>query len=186
LYIDSIIYILSLHGFYCDGKPIFDTFLQICGTLEFSHQAQVSAETVIFVHLTLIDNDMMGSPFKLAHDFLVPYFPNGRLLFHEVVFDVGSELKIDKFHTVVTKLVSDLLACDGGWNLGYEGTKKIYVATPINAISPCVWFHVCTDSPKQSFWILCLVLSRISLSAPLSHTYGYSVAALLSITPKAL
>ncbi|KIK31612.1 hypothetical protein CY34DRAFT_103044, partial [Suillus luteus UH-Slu-Lm8-n1] len=68
-------------GFYRDGKPIFDTFLQICRTLELSHQAQVLAETMLFVHLNLINNDTTGGPFRLAHNFLVPYFPNGGITF---------------------------------------------------------------------------------------------------------
>ncbi|KAG2108114.1 hypothetical protein BD769DRAFT_1392801 [Suillus cothurnatus] len=137
-------------GFYCDGKPVFDTFLQIRGALELSHQAQVSAETVLFIHLNLIDNDAMGGPFKLAHDFLVPYFPNGGIVFREVTFDVGSDSKIVKFHSMVDKLVLELLAFPGGWKriifgisdhtdntfgdlfVGYEGKKKIYIATPVN------------------------------------------------------
>jgi len=198
--IQSCIY--WLQGFYCDRKPIFDTFLQIRGALELSHQAQVSAETVLFIHLNLIDNNVTGSPFKLAHDFLVPYFPNGGIIFCEVTFDVGSDSKIVKFHSMVNKLILELLAFPGGWKhiifgisdhtdntfgdpfVGYEGKKKIYIATPVNTVSSFIYFHTCTDSPKQSFWTSCLVLSRISSTLLSNHTYGCSVAALLSTPPR--
>ncbi|KAG1728926.1 hypothetical protein EDB19DRAFT_1832613 [Suillus lakei] len=70
---------------------------------------------MLFIHLNLIDNDVTGGPFKLTHDFLMPYFPNGGIIFCEVTFDVSSDLKI----------ISDPF-------VGYKGKKKIYIATPVN------------------------------------------------------
>ncbi|KAG2050551.1 hypothetical protein BDR06DRAFT_1064676 [Suillus hirtellus] len=163
-------------GFYHDGKPVFNTFLQIHGALKLSHQAQVSAETVLFIHLNLIDNDVMGGPFKLAHDFLVPYFPNGGIVFHEVTFDVGSDSKIIKFYSMVDKLVLELLAFPGGWKriifgisdhtdntfsdpfVGYEGKKKIYIATPVNTFLDIVLgpFKDLINLAVESYlWLFC-------------------------------
>ncbi|KAG2046527.1 hypothetical protein BDR06DRAFT_1036130, partial [Suillus hirtellus] len=142
-------------GFYHDGKPIFDTFLQIYGALKLSHQAQVLAKTMLFIHLNLINNDVTGSPFKLAHDFLMPYFSNGGIIFCKITFDIGSDLKIIKFHSMVDKLILKLLVFPGGWKciifgisdhtkntfgdpfVGYKGKKKIYIATPVNTLFCC-------------------------------------------------
>lgn len=70
---------------------------------------------MLFIHFNLIDNDVTGDPLKLAYDFLVPYFPNGRIIFHEVIFDVGSDSKIIRYHSTVNKHVLELLACAGSW-----------------------------------------------------------------------
>ncbi|KAG2158644.1 uncharacterized protein EDB93DRAFT_1100297 [Suillus bovinus] len=163
-------------GFYRDGKPVFNTFLQIRGALELSHQAQVSAETVLFIHLNLIDNDMTGGPFKLTHDFLMPYFPNDGIVFCEVTFDVGSDSKIIKFHSMVDKLVLKLLAFPGGWKhiifgisdhtdntfgnpfVGYKGKKKIYIATPVNTFLDIVLgpFKDLINLAVESYlWLFC-------------------------------
>ncbi|KAG1873079.1 hypothetical protein F4604DRAFT_1681149 [Suillus subluteus] len=157
-------------GFYRDGKLVFDTFLQIRGTLEVSHQAQVSAETVLFVDLNLIDNDATGGPFRLAHDFLMPYFPNSGITFREVIFDVGSDSKIVKFHSTVNKLVLELLAC-AGWKrvifgisdhtdntfsdpfVGYEGKKKSETKFLDIVLGP---FKDLIDRAVESYlWLFC-------------------------------
>ncbi|KAG1887756.1 hypothetical protein F4604DRAFT_1674924 [Suillus subluteus] len=163
-------------GFYRDGKPIFDTFLQIRRALELSHQAQVSSETVLFIHLNLIDNDTTGGPFKLSHNFLLPYFPDGGIVFREVIFDVGSDSKIVKFHSMVNKLVLKLLAFPGGWKriifgvsdhtdndsgdpfVGYKGKKKTYIATPVNTFLDIVLgpFKDLINLAVESYlWLFC-------------------------------
>ncbi|KAG2137106.1 uncharacterized protein EDB93DRAFT_1253722 [Suillus bovinus] len=163
-------------GFYRDGKPIFDTFLQIRGALELPHQAQVSSETVLFIHLNLIDNDTTGGPFKLSHDFLLPYFPDGGIIFREVIFDIGSDSKIVKFHSMVNKLVLKLLAFPGGWKhiifgvsdhtdndfgdpfVGYKGKKKTYISTPVNTFLDIVLgpFKDLINLAVESYlWLFC-------------------------------
>ncbi|KAG2125352.1 uncharacterized protein EDB93DRAFT_1110245 [Suillus bovinus] len=163
-------------GFYRDGKPVFDTFLQIHGALELSHQAQVSSETVLFIHLNLIDNDTTGGPFKLSHDFLLPYFPDGGIVFREVIFDVGSDSKIVKFHSMVNKLVLNLLAFPGGLKriifgvsdhtdndfgdpfVGYKGKKKTYISTPVNTFLDIVLgpFKDLINLAVESYlWLFC-------------------------------
>ena len=139
-----------------DEKPIFDKFLPIRGTLEVSHLSQISSSTVLFVHLTLVDNDTTGNPFGLAHNFLLPYFPRGGMKYCEIVFDFGSQSKIATFHAMVSKIVSNLALASGRWErivfgvsdhtdnangdpfAGYTGRKKSCVAAPVDNVSAFV------------------------------------------------
>lgn len=159
-------------------QPIFDNFLPIGGTLEVSHLSQISSSTVLFVHLTVVDNDTTGthisfstvlfihltimnndttgSPFGLAHDFLLPYFPQGGMKYCEISFDVGSQSKIASFHTTVSELISNLALVSDTWErivfgisdhtdntngdpfVGYTGRKRSYVATPVDNVSTII------------------------------------------------
>ncbi|KAG2062731.1 hypothetical protein BDR04DRAFT_1164718 [Suillus decipiens] len=136
-------------GFYLRGKPLFEHFLPIRATLEVSHRAQISSDSVLFVHLTLIDNDATGGPFQFAYKFLLPYFPRGGIEYCEIVFDFGNDTKITKFQATIGEIINKLSAT-GRWKrivfgisnhtdntngdpfAGYASKKKSYVATRID------------------------------------------------------
>ncbi|KAG1819994.1 hypothetical protein EV424DRAFT_1347324 [Suillus variegatus] len=138
------------NGFYRDRKPVFDTFLQICGALELSHQAQrraaLSNSRTIFLCLTFltVESFFVRSPSTS-----------------------GSDSKIVKFHSMVDKLVLELLAFPGGWKLHYLWDLRQYrqyLRRPL-----------CRLRGQENFILL---LQSILISSTLlsNRTYGCSVA----------
>lgn len=55
-----------------------------------------------------------GCPFSLAHEFLQPYFPRGRIEFREVEFDIATDTKATAYNRSCNKLLRDLLK-QGRW-----------------------------------------------------------------------
>lgn len=139
----------QLQGFYRNQEPLLNTFLPIHATLELSVQAQISSESLLFIHLILTDYDTAGGSFELAHQFLKPYFPNGGLVYQELTFDVGTISKVKTYQATVDDLVHTLST--NNWRcivfgisnhtdnthgdpfVGYD--KKKYVATPVDNVS---------------------------------------------------
>lgn len=98
----------------------------------------------------------MGSPFGLAHDFLLPYFPQRGMKYCEIVFDVGSQSKITMFHAMISEIISNLALVGNRWErivfgisdhtdntnsnpfAGYAGRNKSYMATPVDNVSAVV------------------------------------------------
>ncbi|KAG2353859.1 hypothetical protein BDR07DRAFT_1495506 [Suillus spraguei] len=95
-------------GFYKDGVPVLNTFLPILATLEVSRRAQISSSSVLFVHLTLVDNDTTGGPFELAYRLLEQYFPRGGSDYKEITFDIATKTKATDYLEQVCKLVQAL------------------------------------------------------------------------------
>ncbi|KAG1830727.1 hypothetical protein DFJ58DRAFT_848380 [Suillus subalutaceus] len=155
------------HGFYRNQKPLLDTFLPIHATLELSVRAQISSESLLFVHLILTDYDTAGGAFKLAYHFLKPYFPNGGLVYQEVMFDVGTVSKVKTYQASVDDLVRTLST--NNWKrvvfgisnhtdnthgdpfVGYDKNK--YVATPVDNFLNIILapWQVLVDHAAESF-----------------------------------
>ncbi|KAG1879941.1 uncharacterized protein F5891DRAFT_991496, partial [Suillus fuscotomentosus] len=95
-------------GFYKGGLPIFNKFLPVRATLEVSKRAQISSSPVLFLHLNLVDNDTTGGPFKLAYQFIQPYFPRGGLRYQEVSFDIATPQKLTEYLKDASRMVQDL------------------------------------------------------------------------------
>ncbi|KAG1818403.1 hypothetical protein EV424DRAFT_1347668 [Suillus variegatus] len=108
--------------------------------------SQLSSDTLLFVHLTLVDYDTIGTSFELAHQFLMPYFPNASMEYHKVTFDVGTTSKVKTYEDSMAALVDKLSSTtwsrivfgisnhtgnsSGDPFVGYE--RKTYVATPVH------------------------------------------------------
>ncbi|KIK39220.1 hypothetical protein CY34DRAFT_89628, partial [Suillus luteus UH-Slu-Lm8-n1] len=82
--------------------------LPVEASLELSMQAQTSPEPVLFVHLSLVDINTTGGPFKLSHQFLQPYFPRGGLGYVKIEFNIAMPQKASKYRCEVEKVVREL------------------------------------------------------------------------------
>ncbi|KAG1846292.1 hypothetical protein F4604DRAFT_1688436 [Suillus subluteus] len=141
---------LPYFGFYRKGKHIFASFLPIHGALEVSLLSQLSSAPLLMLHLVLVNHDTTSSCFKLASDFLQPYFPSGGFDFRTVVFDIGSGLKIKNYQSKVSAMVQALLDLDwprivvaitnntdnnhGDLFVRYEGKKQYVFARVHSAV----------------------------------------------------
>ncbi|KAG1747837.1 uncharacterized protein EDB91DRAFT_1079543 [Suillus paluster] len=153
-------------GFYRNNLPVLPTFLPIHSTLEVSLQSQISSTPVILIHLTLVDFETSGGPFDLMFRFLSPYFPRGGIAFHELIFDVGSKLKSNRYQVKVGELVHSLMAqrhwprivfaisnhtddALGDPFLGYETKEQIFLDIILTPWQPLI------KSAKDSYlWFL--------------------------------
>ncbi|KAG0694032.1 hypothetical protein DFH29DRAFT_880987 [Suillus ampliporus] len=134
--------------YYSNGQPVLDRFLNILSTPELSLHAKISSAPVLFIHLKIVDYNATGGSFELAYHFLKPYFPCGRIKYHEVVFDITTTAKAHGYqrgiHTMVHALknqgkwdhvvigISNHMDNDNGNPFaGYEGKKK-YIAAPVD------------------------------------------------------
>ncbi|KAG1892029.1 hypothetical protein F4604DRAFT_1912760 [Suillus subluteus] len=175
-------------GFYRNNLPVLPTFLPIRGALEVSLESQISSVPVVLIHLMLVDFNTSGGPFNLMFQFLTPYFPHGGLAFHELIFDVGSKSKSDRYQLKVGELVRSL-ADQRHWPrivfaisnhtddnlgdpfLGYETKKKSYVGGRVDSFLDIILtpWHPLIKSAKDSYlWFLscgALVNNEESFSA---------------------
>ncbi|KAG1820804.1 hypothetical protein EV424DRAFT_1347051 [Suillus variegatus] len=138
-----------------NNKLVLDSFLPICTALEINVTSQLSSNTLLFVHLTLVDYDTIGTSFELTHQFLMPYFPNASMEYHKVTFDVGTTSKVktykDSMAALVDKLSSTTWSCIV---FGYE--RKTYVATPVHdflAIILGPWQALIDCTPESFLWL---------------------------------
>ncbi|KAG1721246.1 uncharacterized protein EDB91DRAFT_1088514 [Suillus paluster] len=177
-------------GFYCDGKPIFDTFLQIHGALELSHQAQVLAETVLFIHLNLINNNATGGPFKLAHNFLMPYFPNGGIVFllqgqEEIYIVTQVNTSETKFLDIVLGPFKDLinlavesylwLFCCGTIVNNSESFANLKTSVLQHQLYATVAFNAVHFQPSFTTHILLAFIERVIIKRfSISHAFPHA------------
>ncbi|KAG1847210.1 hypothetical protein F4604DRAFT_1936007 [Suillus subluteus] len=155
-------------GFYRNNKPVLDSFLPIRAALEINVTSQLSSDTLLFVHLTLVDYDTNGSSFELGHQFLLPYFPHAGMQYHKVTFDIGTTSKVKTYRNSMAALVGKLSSTawsrvvfgisnhtdnsSGDPYVGYE--RKTYVATPVHdflAIILGPWQGLINKAQSHSF-----------------------------------
>ncbi|KAG1861659.1 hypothetical protein F4604DRAFT_1929726 [Suillus subluteus] len=178
-------------GFYKNNLPVLPTFLPIRGALEISLQSQISSMPVVLIHLRLVDFETSGGPFDLMYRFLSPYFPHGGIASHEIVFDVGSKSKSNRYQVQVRELVHDLMAQRhwprivfaisnhtdddlGDPFLGYErksGKTKSYVGGRVDSFLDIIltpWQPLIKSAKDSYLWFLscgALVNNEESFSA---------------------
>ncbi|KAG2340046.1 hypothetical protein BDR05DRAFT_950680 [Suillus weaverae] len=87
----------SSRGFYKGGWLVLDQFLPILATLKVSLQTQISSATILFIHLTLVDNNTTGGLFNLTYKFLKPYFLCHGITYQEVTFDITTVSKTTSY-----------------------------------------------------------------------------------------
>ncbi|KAG1840441.1 hypothetical protein F4604DRAFT_1690778 [Suillus subluteus] len=157
-------------GFYMNNKPLLDSFLPIRTALELNITSQLSSDHLLFIHLTLVDYDTAGGSFKLAHQFLMPYFPNASMEYHKVTFDVGTVSKVNKYRESMDALVGKLSNTpwkrivfgisnhtdneSGDPFVGYD--RKSYAATPVNNFLDIIlgpWRVLIDQTPKSFLWL---------------------------------
>ncbi|KAG1721764.1 hypothetical protein EDD22DRAFT_854316 [Suillus occidentalis] len=159
-------------GFYKKGKPLFNSFLPIRATLEVSLQSQLSSAPILMLHLVLIDHDTTGGSFKLASDFLRPYFPSGGLEFRTIFFDVGSDAKVEKYQEKADEAIQELMASTwtrvvvaitnhtdndtGDPFVGYEAKKKVYVGVQVHVVLDILlspWHPIIHAADESYLWL---------------------------------
>ncbi|KAG1817892.1 hypothetical protein EV424DRAFT_1540247 [Suillus variegatus] len=157
-------------GFYRNNKPVLDSFLPIRAALEINVTSQLSSDTLLFVHLTLVDYDTNDSSFELGHQFLLPYFPHAGMQYHKVTFDIGTASKVRTYRNSMAALVGKLSSTawshvvfgisnhtdnsSGDPYVGYE--RKTYVATPVHdflAIILGPWQGLINKAPESFLWL---------------------------------
>ncbi|KAG0695620.1 hypothetical protein DFH29DRAFT_879913 [Suillus ampliporus] len=164
-------------GFYkASGVPLLNSFFSIKDTLEVSQHAEISAAPVIFIHLILVDFNIIASPFQLAHDFLKPYFTGGGIEYVEVYYDIATDTKLAPYWTKVCQLIKGLknsfvwervvigvsTHTDEGFRdpfTGYEDDDtKGYVTTPVNDFLEIIldpWQAIVDHAQESYLWMLC-------------------------------
>ncbi|KAG1882279.1 hypothetical protein F4604DRAFT_1678671 [Suillus subluteus] len=96
-------------GFYnANHLPVLDMFLPINGALEVSERAEISAATVIFIHLILVDFTVAGSPMEFAHSFLKPYYTGDHIHYLNVYYDIGTDAKLPAYRSNIQKIMKGL------------------------------------------------------------------------------
>ncbi|KAG2737971.1 hypothetical protein P692DRAFT_20823525 [Suillus brevipes Sb2] len=160
-------------GFYRNSKPISTDFLRINATLEVSLKSELSSAPVLFVHLTLVNNDAGVGTFELGYQFLRPYFPHGGISFQEIQFDLGTGTKIESYESMVGDLVRGLTAkrhwtrivfgisnhtdnTNGDPFIGYPARKKTYIAARIDNFLDVVlmpWQPLITRALESYLWM---------------------------------
>jgi hypothetical protein len=132
--------------------------LPINGALEVSERAEISAAPVLFVHLSLVDFVVSGSPLEFAHTFLKPYYSGAGINYIDVVYDIGTDEKLAPYRAQVRKMIKGLKNSFvwervvfgisthtdedfGDPFIGYEDSKE-YHSTGVNDVS-VFFFKLC-------------------------------------------
>ncbi|KAG2138990.1 hypothetical protein DEU56DRAFT_330613 [Suillus clintonianus] len=97
------------YGFFKDGNPILSSFLPILGQLQLSKRSQISSTPILLIHFKLVGSGTPASPIDALHSYLSPYFPNGGLRMVEMVFDLGTNFKIDDYSQRCETIVNDVM-----------------------------------------------------------------------------
>ncbi|KAG1779365.1 hypothetical protein EV702DRAFT_1195328 [Suillus placidus] len=97
------------YGFYKDAQPIFQSFLPIVGELAISKRSQISSKPVLILHFKVVGFENTASPVDAVYSYLRPYFPNGGLRLAEVVFDLSTSCKTDKYSQLCEELMNDIM-----------------------------------------------------------------------------
>ncbi|KAG1743675.1 uncharacterized protein EDB91DRAFT_1081057 [Suillus paluster] len=119
-------------GFYnANHLLVLDRFLPINGALEVSEQAEISAATVIFIHLILVNFTVAGSPMEFAHSFLKPYYTGDRI--HNIQKIMKGLKKSFVWERVVIGVSTHTDEDFGDPFTGYEDdASEGYISTPVN------------------------------------------------------
>ncbi|KAG1764498.1 hypothetical protein EV702DRAFT_1051327 [Suillus placidus] len=164
------------YGFYnANGTTVLESFLWIHASLEVSSKAQLSAAPVIFIHLVLVDFETTASPFLFAHSFLQPYFTSGGCEYHEIAYDIISDvhayrkavhqtLKALKNSFVWERVVvaisthTDNDEGDPFAGYSYDGNLKCYGGTATDdfldiVLSP--WQSLLDHGDESYLWLFC-------------------------------
>jgi hypothetical protein len=81
--------------------------------LAISKHSQISSKPVLILHLKIVGFENTASPVDAFYSYLRPYFPNGGLRLAEVVFDLGTSLKTNKYSQLCKKLMNNIMQdCD--------------------------------------------------------------------------
>ncbi|KAG1839584.1 hypothetical protein C8R48DRAFT_782027 [Suillus tomentosus] len=67
---------------------------------------------ILIIHFKLVDHVTTGSPVDIVHQFLAPYFPYGGLRKLDVVFDLGTSLKVKGYNEQSMELAKDVVEQD--------------------------------------------------------------------------
>ncbi|KAG1736067.1 hypothetical protein EDD22DRAFT_852300 [Suillus occidentalis] len=162
-------------GFYhTNGAPVLDRFLPINGALEVSERAEISSAPVLFIHLILVDFTVSGSPMEFVHTFLKSYYTGGGLAYLDVVYDIGTDEKLDPYRNQVRKMIRGLKN-SFAWErvvigvsthtdedygdpfIGYEDTKE-YHSTGVNDFLEIIlqpWQGIIDHAQESYLWMLC-------------------------------
>ncbi|KAG1761233.1 hypothetical protein EDD22DRAFT_847911 [Suillus occidentalis] len=150
-----------LQKFYKNSRLLLNTFLPLTATLELPMQAQISSVPIFFVHLTLVDINITGSPFELGYQFLQSYFFCGSLGYVKIEFDIAIAQKASKYHHEVEKVVKELLKewlwshlvmaitnhtdndCGNPFT-GYLNDQYVAAEVGTHAKESYVWFFCCS------------------------------------------
>ncbi|KAG1734837.1 hypothetical protein EDB19DRAFT_1830470 [Suillus lakei] len=162
-------------GFYhTNGVPVLDRFLPINGALEVSERAEISAAPVLFVHLSLVDFAVSGSPLEFAHTFLKPYYSGAGINYIDVVYDIGTDEKLAPYRAQVRKMIKGLKNSFvwervvfgisthtdedfGDPFIGYEDSKE-YHSTGVNDFLEIIldpWQGIIDHAQESYLWMLC-------------------------------
>ncbi|KAG2115300.1 uncharacterized protein F5147DRAFT_758686 [Suillus discolor] len=153
------------YGFYhTNGVPILESFLQVHTSLELSSLAELLAAPVIFIHLILVDFDTMASPLSLAHSFLQPYFTSGSIEYHEIAYNIVSD--VSGYCKTVRQIIKDLKnmfvwehAVVGDPFAGYSlDGEKHYAGTPTEDFLDGIfslWQSLLDHANETYLWLLC-------------------------------
>ncbi|KAG1726651.1 uncharacterized protein EDB91DRAFT_1086734 [Suillus paluster] len=164
-------------GFYnTNHLPVLDRFLPINGALEVSERAEISAATVIFIHLILVDFTVAGSPMEFAHSFLKPYYTGDRIQYLNVYYDIGTDAKLPAYHSNIQKIMKGLKKSFvwervvigvsthtdedfGDPFTGYEDdASEGYISTPVNDFLEIILqpWQTLIDAAQESYlWMFC-------------------------------
>ncbi|KAG1861222.1 hypothetical protein F4604DRAFT_1684048 [Suillus subluteus] len=164
-------------GFYnANHLPVLDRFLPINGALEVSERAEISAATVIFIHLILVDFTVAGSPMEFAHSFLKPYYTGDRIQYLNVYYDIGTDAKLPAYRSNIQKIMKGLKKSFvwervvigvsthtdedfGDPFTGYEDDASGgYISTPVNDFLEIILqpWQTLIDAAQESYlWMFC-------------------------------
>ena len=171
--------------------------MPINGALEVSERAEISSAPVLFIHLILVDFTVSGSPMEFVHTFLKSFYTGGGLAYLDVVYDIGTDEKLDPYRNQVRKMIRGLKN-SFAWErvvigvsthtdedfgdpfIGYEDTKE-YHSTGVNDVSLFL-SKLANSDIYCSSWKLFSNPGKVSSTAPRSLISGCYVVGPLSTT----
>ncbi|KAG1857863.1 hypothetical protein C8R48DRAFT_775325 [Suillus tomentosus] len=114
------------------GTPILTVPATINGHVEMSSRSQVCSDSVLILHFVLKGLQPSGSPAPIMREALEPYGPNGTIQYHEIIFDFGTDEKLDTHVKSMTKLVDEVRRCQ------YERVE-VFIYTHSETVRGDIW-----------------------------------------------
>ncbi|KAG2047201.1 hypothetical protein BDR06DRAFT_1032530 [Suillus hirtellus] len=115
------------------GTPVLPGFLQLKGKYELASSSILAATPLAIIHFILGGKDRILTPVPLLSHYLDKFYPSGRFLYIEILFDIASYQQIDNYTRDQVRTVSELTS-----HLGSTG---------------CVFVFLSNHSEEDSGWL---------------------------------
>ncbi|KAG1850367.1 hypothetical protein DFJ58DRAFT_729245 [Suillus subalutaceus] len=116
------------------GKAVLPHFLQLNGKFETASCTLLASTPIAVIHFIIGANDEVITPVPLLSHYLEHFYPSGRYVYLEVVFNVATHKKIDTYTLMQQAQVAELTQhLDSGWLFAGK-VKDKYIAMSISQV----------------------------------------------------